>query len=247
MGYSLSQIKAWEVTHLTEAADHWTGTADRWHSAFAEAHEQAHAVSWEGYGAEALRERAIADKAHVTSKADQLREAASVARHGAGAISAAQQRVLYAVEDAQNAGFRVEDDFAVIDRRPFQNAAQRAARRAQAQTFAAKIQSQVAELARLDNEVAAGITTAAGDIGVPAFAKPGHVQAVGHKCTDDQDDVNRKILSAIIGGAMIGGAGGAITGPGAIPGALVGGASAGILAGIDEATSGGERFSGCEG
>jgi hypothetical protein len=254
MAYSLSQIRAWDVDHLTQAADHWAGTADRWDSALAEAHQQAHAVAWEGAGATAMRDRVTADKAHVTNKAEQLREAASVARQGASDISAAQRKIMYAVEDAQKRGFKVDEDLSVFDTRNCPSVSQRAARRAQAQALAAEISQRAGELSVLDNEVATNITAVAGDVDKMPFASAhrgssdGHIQLVDnvHKCTDDQDDVTRKIASAVIGGAMIGGAGGAITGPGALPGALVGGASAGILAAIDEATSGGERFSGCE-
>jgi hypothetical protein len=47
----------------------------------------------------------------VVRKGDQLREAATIARRGAGDISAAQRRVMYAVEDAHNAGFIVGKTF----------------------------------------------------------------------------------------------------------------------------------------
>jgi hypothetical protein len=171
MGYTLSQIRAWDVDHLIEAADHWTATADRWESTFAEVHQQAHTVAWEGIGATALRDRVTADKAHVTTKADRLREAASVARRGASDISAAQQRVMYAVEDAQNAKFRVGEDLSVTDKLNVRNSAQRAARQAQAQTFAADIRQRAAQLSALDAEVATNITAAAGDVGNISFAR----------------------------------------------------------------------------
>jgi hypothetical protein len=242
---TLPQIQSWDVEHLVSAADHWAGAADRWESAFTEMHQQAHTVTWEGAGATAMRERVTSDKTAVTQKAAQLREAAAVARRGASDISAAQRRVMYAVQDAQNAGFRVEDDLTVIDTRPFQNTAQRAARRAQAQTFAASIQSQVAELAGLDNEVAAGITTAAGDIGVPAFAKPGHVQAVDNTVCNDPDyssGIERRLWGSVLGGAALGGLAGAPEGGvGAIPGAIIGGASAGILDIIHETQGDGPK------
>src|SRR2546421_10298753 len=123
---TLSQLKAWDVDHLSVVAEHWTRTADRWESAFAEMHQQAHAVVWEGAGATAMRARVTADKAHAMDKADQLREVASIARRGASDISAAQSKVMYAVEDAQNAGFRVGEDLSATDRRISQNAGQRA-------------------------------------------------------------------------------------------------------------------------
>jgi hypothetical protein len=173
MAHTLSQIKAWSVDHLIEAADHWTATADRWDSAFAEVHQQAYTVAWEGAGATAMRDRVTADKAHVAGKADRLREAASVARRGAGDIAAAQRRVMYAVEDAQNAKFNVSEDLSVTDKLNVRNSAERAARQAQAQAFAADIRQRATQLSALDAEVATNITAAAGNVGAPAFAQPG--------------------------------------------------------------------------
>jgi hypothetical protein len=166
---ALSQIRAWDVEHLTAAAEHWTGTADRWENAFVQAWQESHTVAWEGHGAEALRERTHGDKAMVAGNSDQLREAASIARRGASDISAAQRKVMYAVEDAHNAGFKVGEDLSVTDTRRSRSAAQLAAR--QAQAFAADIRSRVAELSAVDNEVGANITTAAGDVGTTTFTE----------------------------------------------------------------------------
>jgi hypothetical protein len=101
---TLSQIQGWDTDHLTTAADHWAGTADRWENAFTNAWQEAHTVSWEGHGADALRERVTADKTTVAGHADQLRQAASIARRGAGDISAAQRKVSYAINEANNNG-----------------------------------------------------------------------------------------------------------------------------------------------
>jgi hypothetical protein len=245
---TLSQIQGWDVEHLTAAADHWTAIADKWESTFAEVHQQAHTVARKGAGATAMRDRVTADRAHVAGKADQLREAVSAARLGAGDISAAQRRVMYVVEDAQEAKFNVDEDLSVTNKLNVRNSAQRAARQAQAQAFAADIRSRAAELSALDNQVGANITAAAAGIGATTFARPGHMQAVDnvHKCTDDQADVENKIESAMIGGALIGGITAAETGPGAFLGAVAGGAIGCIGAAIEEATTGGERYSGCE-
>src|ERR1700721_1864715 len=100
---TLSQIKSWDVDHLAEAAMHWSAAADRWESAFHEGWQQSHAVNWEGQAANALQERTSTDKSLVGSKADQLRQAAAIARKGAGDIDAANRRVVYAVEDGGSA------------------------------------------------------------------------------------------------------------------------------------------------
>jgi hypothetical protein len=166
---TLSQIQSWDVDHLAQAAQHWSAAADQWDSAFHEVWQQSHAVSWRGYAADALHDRTSTDKSLVGSKADQLRQAAAIARKGAGDIDAAQRRVVYAVEDAKKAGFRVDEDLSVIDTRISRNAAQRAARQAQAQTFAANIRQQAAALSALDNEVAANLAGTAGDVGNVTF------------------------------------------------------------------------------
>jgi hypothetical protein len=150
-----------------------------------------------------MRNRVTADKAHAADKADQLREATSVARRGASDISAAQRRVMYAVEDAQNAKFNVGEDLSVTDKLNVRNSAQRAARQAQAQTFAADIRQRAAQLVDLDQQVATNITAAAGNLGNIDFAKSSASNHAGiqlvddhhHKCTDDQADINRTYQS----------------------------------------------------
>jgi hypothetical protein len=166
---TLSQIKSWDVNHLAEAALHWSTAADSWESVFHQVWEQSYAVSWEGQAANAFQHRTSTDKSLVGSKADQLRQAAAIARKGAGDIDAAQRRVSYAVEDASNAGFRVGDDLSVTDRRNSRNAQQRAARQAQAQAFAADIRQRAAALVALDKDVAANLAGTAGDIGNITF------------------------------------------------------------------------------
>ncbi|MBO0879565.1 MAG: hypothetical protein J2P17_04185 [Mycobacterium sp.] len=103
--------------------------------------------------------------------------------------------VLYAIGEASNAGFRVDDDLSVIDKCISHNAGQRAARRAQAQRFAADIRARAEELAALDQEVAADITNAAGNVGNPPFGKSGegHIQAVDNKVHPRDDPFNEHI------------------------------------------------------
>jgi hypothetical protein len=166
---TLSQIKSWDVDHLAEAALHWSAAADRWEGTFHEVWQQSRAVKWEGQTADALQERTSTDKSLVGSKADRLRQVAAIARKGAGEIEAAQRRVVYAVEDANNAGFRVDEDLSVTDKRNSRNAQQRAARRAQAEAFAADIRDRTAALVALDKDVAANLGGTAGDIGNITF------------------------------------------------------------------------------
>jgi hypothetical protein len=190
---TLSSIQAWDVEHLTEAADHWGSTADRWETVSAQVWQQSHGLDWEGQARDALVERTTTDKTTIISKADQLREAATIARRGAGDIDAAKRRVLYAVEDAHNAGFAVGEDLSVTDTRTRRNAAELAARQAQAQALSADIRARAAQLVAVDSEVGTNITGAAGDVGDTTFTetpvtydgRQGKIQMAGHGFKQD--------------------------------------------------------------
>lgn len=249
---TMTQALSYDTDHFIDAAAHWEDLADRWAFTYGGVHAEAQGLPWEGLGAEALHERIGNDHRVASAGAESLRDAARIARDEASNLYAMHRRLMYTLEDAQQAGFAVGEDWSVTDTRASRSAVQQAQRQTQAQAFSTRLRTQAGELLAHDTKVSENMTNAAAGVGANAFsqlgdAHDGHIQAVGHQCSDDQDDVTRKIVSATIGGAMIGGAGGAITGPGALPGLIVGGASAGILAAIDEATSGGERFSGCEG
>ena len=149
---TLSQLQAWDTEHLINAANHWTTTADHWEDAFTQMRNQAQTIGWVGEGGDALRTRTSGDLAIVTPKTDELRSAAQIARTGAGNISAAQRRALYAVEDAENEGFQVGEDLSVTDTRTSRTAAEQAARQAQAQAFAGDINQRVAQLLGVETQ-----------------------------------------------------------------------------------------------
>ena len=111
---TLPQICAWGVDHLSEAADYWDSAANRWDGVYGHVWQQSLGLDWEGQARDALVERTTADKAVVTRKSDRLREAAQIAREGAGDISAVQRSVLYKVDDARRAGFVVGADLAAV-------------------------------------------------------------------------------------------------------------------------------------
>lgn len=166
---TLSQIRAWDTEHLILAANHWSQTADQWEDAFLTMRNQSHSIVWQGAGGEGLRQRTRADQPVVSSTADQLRDATAAARDGAGTISAAQHRVMYAVEDAHNAGFNVGEDLSVTDTRTNRTAAERAARQAQGETLAADIRQRAAQLVLAEQTVAHKITAAAAGVGTTTF------------------------------------------------------------------------------
>jgi hypothetical protein len=167
---TLSQLQSWDTDHLINAADYWTATADHWEDSFTLVRNQSHTMGWDGQGGDALRTRTGGDLTTVSTKADQLRNAAHIARTGAGNISAAQRQAIYAIEDAEHAGFHVNEDLSVIDTRTSRTAAEQAARQAQAQTFAADINQRAAQLLGVETATSSQLTTAAGDVGAMNFS-----------------------------------------------------------------------------
>jgi hypothetical protein len=109
----------------------------------------------------------------VNHIAEDLRDGAGFARQGASDISAVKDRLRYVVEDAQDAGFDVYEDCAVISHRPGGTAAQRAAQRAQADSFAMDIRHRAAQLVACDQQVGTRVTTAVGHIGDLTFDEHG--------------------------------------------------------------------------
>ena len=149
-----SQIEAYTTDHLVDAADHWDGPADHWEDAHWQVRNQAHALDWQGFAGDALRARTASDYTIASDHADLLRGTSRIARQQAGELERLRNRVLYAVEDAHNAGFTVGEDLSVADTRTSLTTAELAAREAQAQVFAADIRSRAGALIGADTEVA---------------------------------------------------------------------------------------------
>ncbi len=162
---TLSELLSWGTDHLTEGAEYWERTADQWDSSFAEVEQQIRASGWDGEAFDAATERAYVDKAKVGNVADDLREGARTARVGASDVSAARSRLQYIVEDAQDAGFDVYDDYTVASRQTAGSAAEQAALQAQAESFAEEIYGGAAQLVACDQQVSTGIGAAVGRIG----------------------------------------------------------------------------------
>lgn len=169
---SLSELLTWPTEHLAEGADYWTATANRWSEVFTQIWQDSLTVDWKGNAAEALQTRTYADMTKVNGVVDQLNEAAKVARTGASDLTAARSRVRYRVEDVRNAGFDVGEDLSVADRSSGGLPATRAARQAQARTFAGDISQRAIQLVGLDQQVAGRITTATAGIGNITFDEP---------------------------------------------------------------------------
>jgi hypothetical protein len=161
----LSALLAWPTDHLTEAADHWETVGEHSYGVAHGVWSDALTVDWRGEAAEALHTDTHADMMTTSAVVDQLQDAASVARSGASDLEAARSQMRYAVEDARSAGFEVSEDLSVTDRVSGGSAAQRAARQAAAQAFAANIGGRAAQLVSLDAQVASRVTAAVAGVG----------------------------------------------------------------------------------
>lgn len=164
-----SQIEAYTTDHLVDAAEHWDGLADAWEDAHWQVRNEAHALDWQGAAGDALRARTAADYTVASDHADQLRATSRIARQQAGELERLRNRVLYAIEDAHDAGFTVGEDLSVTDTRNSRTPAELATRQAQAQAFAADIRSRAGALVGADTEAAANLTTTSSGIGNPTF------------------------------------------------------------------------------
>jgi hypothetical protein len=167
---TLSQIEAYTTDHLVDAADHWDSLADSWEDAHWQVRNEAHGLDWQGDAGDALRARTASDYTVARDHAEQLRATSRIARQQAGELERLRNQVLYAVEDAHNAGFAVGEDLSVTDTRTSRTTAELAARQAQAQVFAADIRSRAGALVGADTAVASNLTTASAGIGNPTFA-----------------------------------------------------------------------------
>jgi hypothetical protein len=172
---TLSQIRNWDTEHLSQAADDWEAEAQRWESTYEQNYRRLAEADWKGQGREAALERVGLDLVKVRGPAWQLREAATAARYGFDQQNGAKEWALDAVADAEQAGFKPNEDLSVTDRQTGVSAAARAARQAQAQALAAQIRHRAALLVAANQEIATKITAAAGNIGEFRFDEPSGV------------------------------------------------------------------------
>ena len=168
---TLSQVCGWGTAHLTEAARQWTTTATVWEDAFTEVATQiTHpgGVLWEGVAAESAQHGAYTDRLLVVGLADQLHDAARIARTGAMQIDEARRLALRTVESAESAGFTVGEDFSVTDPRLY-DAGTAAVRQAQAEAFTTDLRAGVGALVATDSGVGGQLTAATAGLGSASF------------------------------------------------------------------------------
>lgn len=190
----LSQVLAYNTTHLIDASAHWQVLADQREEVFGAVHNEARILPWEGLGADALHQRTGADYNTALNSADNLRQAASIARDGASTLDQMHSRVMYTLEDAQADGFAPTEELGMVDTRPSANPAVVAQRQAQAQTYSGQLKSQVSDLVAHDTKVGADMrnaTAGEGKISFTDFKQDGG-PTPGHTITPDPNNHDDK-------------------------------------------------------
>ncbi len=176
MSPSLTEVRAWDTRHLTDAATQWTGSATTWEHTFTQLTQQvgsAGGATWQGTAAESAQRRAFSDRIVVLGFVDKLHSAAAAAARGANDIQVAKAAVLRAVEDAQNDGFTVGDDFSVSSNESG-SWDYLSARQAKAVVHSLNIQGKLDELLATESRVATDVQTKASGLGAVKFVEAGH-------------------------------------------------------------------------
>ncbi|MBO0882198.1 MAG: hypothetical protein J2P17_18045, partial [Mycobacterium sp.] len=169
----LSAVRAYSSSHLVEAAIHWDDAAERWHGVYSQVKFNAGSLDWSGLASSAARERLAADFAVVQKKADQLHEAAKIARNEASNLDRLARRVGHTADRAIENGFAVGEDYTVTD----MQRASSPGRQAQAQSYAADLLQQVTAFTTHEEDVATKLAQAAGGVHTLEFPDENPMQA----------------------------------------------------------------------
>ena len=163
---TVTQIAQWDVRHLTDAAAHWTRTADLWDETFHEVWQATlnpGGTIWDGTAADAAQDLTWRDLVRVRGCAEALRLTARIANSGAESLGDIKRLALSAIDDAQRAGFTVAEDLSVTD---VHNSAK-------AEDHSEDIKHFAANLVALDHDIARRLHNASLGIseGVPYLAQ----------------------------------------------------------------------------
>lgn len=157
---TLSAVRAWNTTHLEEAAAHWNKCADWWDEGFDSVYrESIHpgGTDWTGEAALAAQQHTVMDMAHESRAAEALRRGARFAAESVDDFESAKQAVLAVVDEANSEDFSVGENWDVtytgtVTEDQMMQIATRA------EDFAEQLRAKVQALDVLDEEVAAQIT-----------------------------------------------------------------------------------------
>ena len=166
---TLTQIRQWDVRHLTDAAVFWSGTADLWEQTFDDVW---HATlcpggsHWEGRAADAAQDMTWRDLVRVRGCAEALRHAARIAKTGAESLFDIRRLTLDAIDEACACSLVVGEDLSVTCRQQHPGPAHAA-------DHAEDIRHLAANLVALDHDIARRLQSAALGIneGIPYLAQ----------------------------------------------------------------------------
>lgn len=170
----LSLVKSMSSAHLTEADTYWSHTAERLEQSFATVSAglaQPGGSAWHGVAAASAQERGNADLLTIRTVANQLHDAADIARLGATRLDASRQQVLDAVAAAEQDDFEVSDNYSVTDLWSGGSEEFQANRKKLAQQHADDMWHKASALAAADREIAGKIAGATE--GIQAFSFDG--------------------------------------------------------------------------
>lgn len=118
---TLAEVENWSTAHLDEAAQQWPQLGKQ-SVDVATGHRNNMAApagtEWQGQAHEAAFEAADNHATRVTAQASLIDEAGSIAKAGSADVQAMKRLVLDAVTEAQQDGFRVNQDLSVTDTKP---------------------------------------------------------------------------------------------------------------------------------
>ncbi|SHT86856.1 putative conserved membrane protein [Mycobacteroides abscessus subsp. bolletii] len=182
---TLSEIENWSTAHLDDAAEKWPQLGK--HSVdVATQHRDNMAApagtEWHGQTHEAAFEAADNHASRVSAQSSLIDEAGSIAKSGSADVRAMRQLVLEAVAEAQQDGFRVNQDLSVTDTKPHPQ--QTATRVQSGQGHAEFIRWRAGQLVATDDQVNARLQTKATEI-------HGSVQSPQVHAVDFQRDTPR--------------------------------------------------------
>ena len=165
---TLSQINAWDVQHLADAAAHWLRTADLWEQTFHDvwrATMTPGGTNWDGRAADAAQDLTWRDLVRVRGCAEALRHAARIANTGAESLFDVKRLTLDAIDEAHTHAFTVGEDLSVTGAPPHAGVT--------ADDYAEDIRHLAANLIALDHDIALRLRDAAHGIseGIPYLAQ----------------------------------------------------------------------------
>jgi hypothetical protein len=179
----LSEVFSYRTTEdFITAAEHLEAVAAHRESTFFDVRDRALRVKWEGVSADAVHEQMQWDSQHAAHSADDLREAARVARSGASDVDYAHRRMLYMLQDVQDDGYSVAEGYIVNNIKPSSGLLEQAQRAQKALEYSADMQYRATQFAETEARASARLQT--------AVAGEGKVQFVNHAFKTDKPPAN---------------------------------------------------------